>query len=295
MEGIQNFIESYPLMTNVAWFLILYLVLYLVRKLAMNQLYEKLKGSNHWYETQKFARWINNIVLFIIFLNIFGSNLTGLTTALGFAGAGVTYALREVIMSIAGWFAILFGDFFNAGDRVRLGGIKGDVVDISALRTTLMEVGEWVGGDQYTGRKVRVANSYIFSSPVYNYTSSFEFLWDEITIPLTFESDVQMARAILLELAEKHTDKYIVQAEQSWNQMRRDFKLEDASLENQVFLNLNKNVAEISLRYVVDYQERRSVKDKLYSDIFKRFNEAGEKLEIAPNTLEVTSVEKQTF
>lgn len=290
MEGIRNFIDSYPLITNVAWFLILYLVLYLVRKLIMNQLYEKLKGSNHWYETQKFARWINNILLFIIFLNIFGSNLTGLTTALGFAGAGVTYALREVIMSIAGWFAILFGDFFNAGDRVRLGGIKGDVVDISTLRTTLMEVGEWVGGDQYTGRKVRVANSYIFSSPVYNYTSSFEFLWDEITIPLTFDSDMQLARKILLELAEKHTDKYIDHAELSWNQMRREFKLEDASLENQVYLNLNKNVAEISLRYVVDYQERRTVKDKLYSDIFKQFNEQGDLVEIAPNTLEVTSV-----
>lgn len=292
MESIRNFIGSYPLITNVVWFLILYLVLYLVRKLVMNQLYEKLKGSNHWYETQKFGRWINNILLFIIFLNIFGNNLTGLTTALGFAGAGVTYALREVIMSIAGWFAILFGDFFNPGDRVRLGGIKGDVVDISALRTTLMEVGEWVGGDQYTGRKVRVANSYIFSSPVYNYTSSFEFLWDEITIPLTFESDMQLARKILLELAEKHTDKYIDQAELSWNQMRREFKLEDASLENQVYLNLNINVAEISLRYVVDYQERRTVKDKLYSDIFKQFNEQGEKVEIAPNTLEVSSPEK---
>lgn len=292
MESIQKFMNSYPLATNIIWFLVLYLVLYVIRKVLLNQLYEKLKGSNHWYETQKFARWINNIILFLIFLNIFGSNLTGLTTALGFAGAGVTYALREVIMSIAGWFAILFGDFFNAGDRVRLGGIKGDVVDISALRTTLMEVGEWVGGDQYTGRKVRVANSYIFSSPVYNYTSSFEFLWDEITIPLTFESDMQLAREILLDLADKHTDKYIDQAEQSWNQMRRDFKLEDASLENQVFLNLNENVPEISLRYVVDYQERRTVKDKLYSDIFKRFSETDEMVEIAPNTLEVSSSQK---
>lgn len=292
MEVVKNFIGSYPLITNIVEFLVLYLLLYGIRKLIMNRLYEKLKGSNYWYETQKFGRWINNILLFFIFLNIFGRNLTGLTTALGFAGAGVTYALREVIMSIAGWFAILFGDFFNAGDRVRLGGIKGDVVDISALRTTLMEVGEWVNGDQYTGRKVRVANSYIFSSPVYNYTSSFEFLWDEITIPLTFESDVQLARKLLLEIAEQHTDRFIDQAELSWNQMRRDFKLEDASLENQVYLSLNENVAEISLRYVVDYQERRAVKDNLYTDIFKHFKEAGSTLEIAPNTLEVTSVEK---
>lgn len=290
MEIIRNFLDSYPLVRNIFWFLITFIILHVLRKVLLNRLYQKLKGSDYWYETQKFARWANNILLFIIFFFIFGNKLTGLTTALGFAGAGITYALREVIVSIAGWFAILFGDFFNAGDRVRLGGIIGDVVDISALRTTLMEVGEWVDGDQYTGRKVRVANSYIFTSPVYNYTSSFEFLWDELTIPLPFDSDLPLVREILLELAEKHTDSYKDQAKQSWSHMRRDFKLEDASLENQVYLNLRENIAEVSLRYVVHYQERREVKDKLYTDIFKRFKEEG--LEIMPNTLEVSSDDK---
>lgn len=291
LEFIRNLPENYPLVTKVIWFLLFYLALYFLRKLLLNRLYKRLKGSDHWYETQKFARWTNNTILIILFLYIFGRNLSGLSTALGFAGAGITYALREVIMSIAGWFAILFGDFFTAGDRVRLGGIKGDVVDISALRTTLMEVGEWVDGDQYTGRKVRVANSYIFSSPVYNYTSSFEFLWDELTIPVPFDSNLDLARQLLLEIAKKHTDHFIDDAENSWNQMRREFKLEDASLENQVYLSLRENNVEISLRYVVDFQERREVKDKLYRDIFKAFKANSDELGIAPNTLEVSAAE----
>lgn len=289
MEFIQNFTDNYPILTKVLWFLLLFIFLYLIRKILLNRLYKRLKGSDHWYATQKFARWTNNAIIFLVFLYIFGQNLSGLSTALGFAGAGITYALREVITSIAGWFAILFGDFFNAGDRVRLGGIKGDVVDISALRTTLMEVGEWVDGDQYTGRKVRVANSYIFSSPVYNYTSSFEFLWDEITIPIPFDSNLDLARTILLDISKKHTDKYIDQAELSWNQMRRQFKLEDASLENQIYLSLDENVVQISIRYVVDYQERRLVKDMLYQEIFKAFKEAGPELEIAPSSLVISS------
>lgn len=292
MEFIRNFPETYPLISKIIWFLLLLTLLYFIRKLLLNRLYKRLKGSDHWYATQKFARWTNNAILFLLFIYIFGSNLSGLSTALGFAGAGITYALREVIMSIAGWFAILFGDFFNAGDRVRLGGIKGDVVDISALRTTLMEIGEWVDGDQYTGRKVRVANSYIFSSPVYNYTSSFEFLWDEITIPVPFDSDLDLARDLLLEIAAKHTDFYLEEAEHSWNKMRREFKLEDASLENQVYLNLTENTVEISLRYVVDYQERREVKDKLFRDLFNAFKDAGPDLEIVPNTLEISAAEK---
>ncbi len=288
MEFIQNFTTSYPLLTNIGWFLVVYLILYILRKLVLNRLYDKLKNSNHWYETRKFARWINNILLLLIFFSIFGSNLTGLTTALGFAGAGVTYALREVIMSIAGWIAILFGDFFNAGDRVRIAGIKGDVVDISVLRTTLMEIGEWVDGDQYTGRTVRVANSHIFSSPVYNYTGNFEFLWDEIMIPLRFNSDTILAKEILLEVAEKYAGEDKEKAVVAWDNMRKRYKLEDSSLENQVFLSFNDNWVEISLRYVVDYRGRRDLQDKLFSEILRRFNEEGDRIEIASETMQVS-------
>lgn len=112
MEFIQNFTDNYPILTKVLWFLLLFIFLYLIRKILLNRLYKRLKGSDHWYATQKFARWTNNAIIFLVFLYIFGQNLSGLSTALGFAGAGITYALREVITSIAGWFAILFGDFF---------------------------------------------------------------------------------------------------------------------------------------------------------------------------------------
>ncbi|WP_373470817.1 mechanosensitive ion channel family protein [Carnobacterium alterfunditum] len=289
MEFIRNFTESYPLLVNIIWFLLFFIILYLSRRFILNRLYENLKNSGHWYVTRKIARWLNNLVLFILFMYIFGRNLTGLSTAIGLAGAGITYALREVIMSIAGWFAILFGDFFETGDRVLLGGIQGDVVDIGVLRTTLMEIGEWVNGDQYTGRIVRVANSYIFSSPVYNYTANFKFLWDEIMIPLRFESDMKLAKTVLLEIVEKHTGQYNKEAVIAWENMKRRYKLEDASLDSQVFLSFNDNWVEISLRYAVDYRERRIVKDKIFSEILQRFKQEGARLEIASETLEVFS------
>ena len=143
MEYIRNFTKAYPLLVNVIWFLLFFVILYAIRRFLLNRLYGRLKNSGHWYVARKVARWLNNFILFIVFMSIFGRNLTGFTTAIGLAGAGVTYALREVIVSIAGWFAILFGDFFETGDRVLLGGIKGDVVDIGVLRTTLMEMGGW--------------------------------------------------------------------------------------------------------------------------------------------------------
>lgn len=289
MDWIRRLSESYPLLINVIWFLIFFIILYVLRRFLLNRLYGKLKNSGHWYIARKIARWINNFLLFVIFMYIFGKNLTGFTTAIGLAGAGVTYALREVIVSIAGWFAILFGDFFETGDRVLLGGIKGDVVDIGVLRTTLMEIGEWVDGDQYTGRIVRVANSYIFNSPVYNYAADFKFLWDEIQIPLRFESDMQLAKIILLEVAKKHTESYNREATVAWENMKRRYKLENASLENQVYLTFDDNWAEVSLRYVVDYRERRSTKDRIFTEILQRFEQEGDRIEIASETIEVIS------
>lgn len=289
MKYIRGFIESYPLIVNVLWFILFIIVLYVLRRFLMNHLYGRLKDTGHWYVTRKIARWLNNIILILLFIYIFGSKLSGFATAIGLAGAGITYALRKVIVSIAGWFAILFGDFFVTGDRVLLGGIKGDVIDIGVLRTTVMELGEWVGGDQYTGRIVRISNSYIFESPVYNYNADFNYLWDEIMIPMRSKSDMELAKNILLEAADKYTGQYSEEAALDWGKLKRRYKVENASLENQVFLTFNDSTIEIRLRYIVDYRERRGTKDKLYSDIFKRFKQEGERLELATDMLEIVS------
>lgn len=289
MKYIQDFVKSYPLIVNILWFLLFFIILYALRHFILNRLYGRLKDSGHWYVTRKVARWLNNVILVLLFMSIFGNKLSGLATAFGLAGAGVTYALREVIVSIAGWFAILFGDFFVPGDRVLLGGIKGDVVDIGVLRTTLMELGEWVSGDQYTGRIVRVSNSYIFNSPVYNYNADFKFLWDEIMIPMRSKSDMELAKTILLETAEKYTGQYDKEAADDWEKLKVRYKVENASLENQVFLTFDGNAIEIRLRYIVNYRERRGVKDKLYSEIIQRFEQEKEHLEIATDILEVVS------
>ena len=144
-------------------------------------------------------------------------------------------------------------------------------------------------GDQYTGRIVRVANSYIFNSPVYNYNANFKFLWDEIKIPLRFESDMKLAKTILLEVSEKHTGQYNKEAAIDWENMKRRYKLENASLENQVYLSFNDNWVEINLRYVVDYRERRGVKDKIFSEILQRFKQEEDRIEIASETIEIIS------
>lgn len=292
MQTIPAYAESYPIIANIIIFVLVAVVLLILRRFLMNRMYNRLKNTSNWYVTRKVAKWINNLMLAILFLYIFGSNLTGFTIAIGLAGAGVTYALREVIVSFAGWFAILFGDFFNTGDRVLLGSTKGDVIDIGVLRTTLMEMQEWVDGDQYTGRIVRVANSSIFTAPVYNYTADFQFLWDEIHIPLRFSSDIEYGRAMLLEVADEVIGRYHEQSEREWTDMKRRFRIENASLKPQVFVSFDDNWVKVSLRYVVGTRERRKVRDELFRTISERIKASDNKLQLASETIEIVPPEE---
>ena len=113
---------------------------------------------------------------------------------LGFATAGLAFAMQEVIGAFAGWVSILTGRQFRVGDRIQMGGIRGDVIDLSPLRTRLLEIGagsqeDWICGRQYTGRVVSVSNKAIFSEPVFNSTAAFEYLWEELTVPVPYDAD----------------------------------------------------------------------------------------------------------
>jgi len=114
------------------------------------------------YKTRKLVSFFGYATAILAVSTVYSERLGGFTVAFGVAGAGIAFALQEVIASVAGWVVVSLGSLYKPGDRVQLGGIKGDVIDISILRTTLMEVGEWVAGDLYTGRVVRVGNSFVF-------------------------------------------------------------------------------------------------------------------------------------
>lgn len=292
-EWITQYAEAYPLITNIIIFVLIVVLVLIIRRFTLNRLYKRYKASENWYVTRKIARWMTNFILGLSFIYIFGNDLTGFTTAIGLAGAGVTYALREVIVSFAGWFAIMFGDFFKTGDRVLLGGTKGDVIDIGLLRTTLMEMGEWVDGDQYTGRIVRVANSYIFTSPVYNYSADFKFLWDELHIPLHFGSDILLAKTIVLDIAEDTIGTYNTEAELEWRNMKRRYRIENASLKPQVYIAFDDNFITLSLRYIVDTRERRGVKDRMFIAILEQLQQVEDKVELASETFEIIHEERQ--
>ena len=178
-----------PIVQKIFIALIGFIVINVAVRLLKIYLGRQIDDTRNRYRIRKFISFIGYLIVILFILTTFRAHLKDVHIALGIAGAGIAFSLQEVIASLAGWIAISFGNFYKTGDRVQLGGIKGDVIDIAMLRTTLMETGDWIGGDQYNGRIVRIANSFVFREPVFNYSTDFPFLWDEITVPVKHGSD----------------------------------------------------------------------------------------------------------
>jgi small-conductance mechanosensitive channel len=160
--------------------------------------------SQHVYTVRKVTNYLINTLVALIIFGIWVQRVGDLSIALGILGAGLAFALQEVIGSIAGWVAIITGRPFTIGDRVETGSIRGDVVDIGLLRTTLMEIGNWLAGDHNTGRIVTVSNAFIFKEPLFNYSRHLKYIWDEVSVPVTYESDWQRAIQIMIDAVQQH-------------------------------------------------------------------------------------------
>ena len=208
-------------------------------------------------------------------------------TFLGILGAGLAVALREPLLSIAGRIAILSGHMFNIGDRIEVNKMSGDVIDVGFFYTRMMEIGNWISADQATGRIVQISNSSIFGAPIFNYTQAFSYIWDELKIPITYDSNVDRASKILVEVGAEYTKEFLTGAEKEMEEMRRSYLVPEIELKPTVFLKVTDNWLELCLRYVVDPKKRRVASDFMFRQIFQRVK-ALDDISIASETMDLT-------
>ncbi|WP_264620771.1 mechanosensitive ion channel family protein [Flavobacterium sp. 7A] len=287
---MNDTIESYlfdPTVGKISTIIIGVAVIWLLVRVIQRNLLSRIQGNDNHYRAKKISNYAGYFLTIVLITVVFSDKLGGFTVALGVAGAGIAFALQEVIASFAGWLAIMFGDFYKTGDRVQLGGIKGDVMDIGVLRTTIMETGEWVDGDLYNGRIVLIANSYVFKEPVFNYSGDFPFLWDEIKVQIQYGSDYDMARELLLEIGNKVAGDLSDLSKLQWGHLQNKFRLEEAKTDAMVSLVINENFVEFTLRYVVGYKKRRATKTELFTQILKAFESSNGAIKFVTATLQL--------
>jgi small-conductance mechanosensitive channel len=261
-----------------------------------------LRGDKH-VQTRFYWRQGTRLTAAIIgvlaLLSIWFNDPTRLSTAAGLVTAGVAVALQRVITAFAAWFIILRGRVFRVGDRIVMGGVRGDVIGLGFLRTTIMEMGQpppvqsaepaiWVEARQYTGRIVTVTNDKIFDEAVYNYTRDFPYIWEEMHLPVPYGADTARAERILLEAAERHTTKTTEMGEEALRELRRRYFVDSPEMKPRVYWQLTDNWVAMSLRFVTRERGVREIKDAMSREILTALDAAG--IEIASGTYEIVGL-----
>lgn len=218
----------------------------------------------------------------------------------GLLGAGIAFALQKFIIAIAGYVVILRGKTFSLGDRVIIGGVRGEVIALDFFQTTVLEMGQppsvesqtdpamWVLARQYTGRIVVVTNGVIFDQPVFNYSRDLPFLWEEIHVGVGYNDDYEQAERILLDIARTHTTPIAQMSERARLHLKRIYDLDPPAVEPRVYYRMTDNWIDLGLRFIVPDRGIREIKDAMYRELLARFASAG--IAVASGTYDIVGL-----
>lgn len=293
MEGLESFkdwIAQHPVTIGIVKYLIWVFIIILVIQVLRKLLKSGVTDSDARYKSQKALEVAGYIFIIILSASYFTGNIKDFTLAIGLFTAGITITLQELILSLAGSVYIFLVKVYEPGDRIEINGIKGDVIDIDSIYTTMMEIGEWVSSDNYSGRIVKLSNAFVFRGPIYNYSSDFPFIWDEFDLPVHYNSDMALAKAIIIEIAQETLTDYVKESITTWQKVVGKYYIEDAEVAPTLAVTLTDNWIRFNLRYIVDYKKRRFVKHILNEKIGNAFEKTNGKVILASSTIEVVRI-----
>lgn len=285
---------------NKVLFTLVLVLVFVVLRTAFSvliRLVSKWRQAQLRFWTQQVASLFTGAILLLGLVSIWFSDTGRLATVLGLFTAGLAFALQKVVTAFAGYFVILRGNIFHVGDRIAMGAVRGDVIGLGFINTTVMEMGEppgekgdapaiWIEGRQFTGRIVTVSNAAIFDHPVYNYSRDFPLIWEELRLPVRFDADHERAAALLLDCAARHTAPLQEQGRAGLRLLLDRYGMPGLDLAPRVFYRLSENWIELSVRFVAPPHGSRVLKDAMSRELLRTLAQEG--IDIAPRRQEIT-------
>jgi small-conductance mechanosensitive channel len=283
-----------PTVEQFAYTLLIIVAAFILTRIAQRLVPRYIEEPARRYRASKFITRIVALTAIAIILAVWSPGLKGFLTVLTVVGAGLAIAMREVVLSFFGWVNLTLRSPFSPGDRVEINGVHGDVIDIRLLHSTFMEIRGWVDADQSTGRIVHIPNSWVYQYPIYNYTHGFRFIWNEIALTVTFRSNWQDAREIMLALSEVTAEIVAQQVKKEIQKMSREYLVHYSILTPFVYVRIMPNGVRLTLRYLCETRKRRGTEHALTLGILDKFREHGS-IELAPTMVGVMPFETPQF
>ncbi len=287
---IEQWIKEYPLVWSIIKFFILAIIILIIVRLLRKQLKKTIPNAAIRYKSQKGVEIFGYILLVIIAITYFTGTIKDFTLIIGLFTAGMAFTLQELILGIAGSLYIFLVKVYAPGDRIEINGIKGDVIDVDSVYTTMMEIGQWVSSDNYSGRIVKLSNAFVFKGPIYNYSQNFPFIWDEFNLPIRYGSDIDLAKSIIIKIASETLAEYTANSKSQWKDVVSKYYIEDAQVDPTLAITLTDNWIQFNLRYIVDFKKRRITKHLLNDSIRTEIEKTKGKVILASATVELIKV-----
>jgi small-conductance mechanosensitive channel len=256
---------------KILYSLLILLVLGAIRFLILKIVWRITEDPKSRYGWKRTLSFITGFLTLILILRVWIGAIGQFGAFLGLLTAGLAIALKDLLTNIAGWVFILTRKPFQLGDRIQIGEHAGDVIDIRLFQFTLMEIGNWVNADQSTGRIIHVPNGIVFSKTQANYSSGFNYIWNEMTVLVTFESNWNLAKDILLKIIRDHSEDMSSDAKKKIIEASKKYMIFYKYLTPIVYTSVEASGILLSMRYMVDPRKRRGTEHNIWEDVLKEF------------------------
>lgn len=253
---------------------ILVFVTFGIIKSIIKKIYSNLPvADKKKYFRNRKIRIILTIISFILVFFIWGEKISGLITIISFVSAGLTIAIREIIFNFFAGIYINWNKPFEIEDRIEIDDVKGDVISMHPLGFEILEIGNRVYGEQSTGRIIHVPNSYIFTKTLKNYTKVFKYIWDEVKIDVTLDSDIKKTKEVIYEiLFDNETLREIPKKmEDAVDEAILEYRIYYNNLDPIIYMKIEKDHIELYLRYLVHPKKARNVQEEINTRILEEY------------------------
>ncbi len=287
---LVNFTYPHVYLKNLLLTLIALFVVYFLFEIFIPKLFSsRISDQKTRYTLSKLFYILSIVIFMAVTISIWVEDPTSLLVTYSIIGAGIAFALQDVFKNFVGGMYIMATSLMRVGDRIEIDGNFGDVMDVGIMSTTLMEIKGWVQGDQASGRMISIPNGFILSKVAINYTRDHSFIWDELFIPITYESDWRTATTVVREILYKETEALTNKAQDDIERLGERFYLPKRETEPAVYVTLTDNWVTLDARYVTDTRNRRILKDRLSRLILEAF-ESADNIHVASETATITVV-----
>jgi small-conductance mechanosensitive channel len=268
-DAVQRYLDVSPRVTEgVLETVAAILAWLLLERLARRLLARVVSDTSLRFQVNKAVGYGLGLVTLIVAFKIwFREGITGFATYLGLLSAGLAIALQDPVANFAGWLYIIVRRPFGIGDRIQVAQHMGDVVDIRPFRFLLLEIGNWVKADQSTGRVIHVPNAMVFKNAVANYDDAFGYIWNELEVVLTMESNWRAAKTALEKILGEHAERLTPDVTTRIRLSAESMHIKFGKLTPIVWTSVVDNGVRLTMRYLCKPRERRSSASAIWEHV----------------------------